>query len=149
MNAPSPIDTGDLDAIVTTVWESLFGEPAVALTPAPVTGDAVSARVDIHGGWTGSVVVTCERDVAAGLTRELLLLPADCVPDRGEVRDALGEIANIVAGNVKALLPAPAALGLPEVAEDDAPATPDGTVTAATYLATAGNLRIDLTSEAS
>ena len=32
-----------------------------------------------------------------------------------DVADALGELANVVGGNVKAVLPGPSVLGLPEV----------------------------------
>jgi CheY-specific phosphatase CheX len=146
MTPASPIASQYVDSIVSTVWESLFGESTVPTTAAPVPEEAVRASVGIHGGWTGSVVVSCRPEVATGLTRELLALPADHVPDRAEVHDALGEIANIVAGNVKSLLPDHATLGLPEVAEgpSDGAGHLDGAV-AATYLATLGPLRVDVT----
>ena len=35
--------------------------------------------------------------------------------DDEDIDDALGELANVVGGNVKAVLPGPSALGLPEV----------------------------------
>ena len=35
--------------------------------------------------------------------------------DDEDVDDALGELANVVGGNVKAVLPGPSVLGLPEV----------------------------------
>ncbi|MBM6401761.1 chemotaxis protein CheX [Phycicoccus sonneratiae] len=144
MTTASPIESAYVDSIVSTVWESLFGEPAVATAPEPVPAQAIRARVGIHGGWTGSVVVSCGPDVASDLTRELLALPADSVPGPDEVHDALGEIANIVAGNVKSLLPAHAELGLPEVADGSGQHHLDGAV-AATYLATLGPLRVDVT----
>jgi chemotaxis protein CheX len=147
MTAASPIEAAYVDSIVSTVWESLFGEPTVPTAAVPVAEEALLARVGIHGGWTGSVVVSCGPEVASGLTRELLALPAGSVPNRAEVHDALGEIANIVAGNVKSLLPSHAELGLPEVADGasrSAAGHPDGTV-AATYLATLGPLRVDVT----
>jgi hypothetical protein len=37
------------------------------------------------------------------------------VLDDEEIADALGELANVVGGNVKAVLPGPSTLGLPEV----------------------------------
>ncbi|QKE83500.1 chemotaxis protein CheX [Arthrobacter sp. NEB 688] len=145
MTDASPIEAEYLDSIVSTVWESLFGEPTVATPATPAPPDSVRARVDIHGTWSGSVVVSCTRDVASDLTRDLLALPAGLPPDADEVRDALGEIANIVAGNVKSLLPDHATLGLPEVHQDGS-AEPSGPDTvAATYLATAGNLRVAVT----
>jgi chemotaxis protein CheX len=41
--------------------------------------------------------------------------PPPEVPE-ADVRDALGEIANMIAGNVKALLPEPCSISLPAVA---------------------------------
>jgi hypothetical protein len=37
------------------------------------------------------------------------------VIDDEDIEDALGELANVVGGNVKAVLPGPSVLGLPEV----------------------------------
>ena len=37
-------------------------------------------------------------------------------PDLDDVRDALGELANMLGGNIKALLPAPSQISLPAVA---------------------------------
>jgi len=41
--------------------------------------------------------------------------PADTTPE--EVTDALGELANMIGGNVKALLPEPCRISLPAVAD--------------------------------
>ena len=43
--------------------------------------------------------------------------------DEEDVADALGELANVVGGNVKAVLPGPSVLGLPEVGTAPNPAT--------------------------
>ena len=42
-------------------------------------------------------------------------LGAGAAPDAEAVRDALGELTNILGGNLKALLPGPCHLGLPTV----------------------------------
>ncbi|MGG5257732.1 chemotaxis protein CheX [Phycicoccus avicenniae] len=150
---PAPIEAEYLDSIVTSVWESLFGEPVVVTPTADEADDAVRASVDIHGSWSGSVVVSCAPAVASGLARELLALPDDADPDTAEVHDALGEIANIVAGNVKSLLPDHAELGLPEVRQGRAAGAPAergeraDALVAATYHATAGRLRVDVTTQ--
>ena len=48
------------------------------------------------------------------LTRALLREHAPEVLEEEDVDDALGELANVVGGNVKAVLPGPSVLGLPE-----------------------------------
>ena len=44
--------------------------------------------------------------------------------DDEDVEDALGELANVVGGNVKAVLPGPSVLGLPEVGTAPEPGLP-------------------------
>jgi chemotaxis protein CheX len=46
------------------------------------------------------------------------------VLDAEDVDDALGELANVVGGNVKAVLPGPSVLGLPEVGTAPEPGLP-------------------------
>jgi chemotaxis protein CheX len=44
------------------------------------------------------------------------MFQADEAPSGEEIRDALGELTNVIGGNVKALFPGPSALSLPTVA---------------------------------
>jgi chemotaxis protein CheX len=74
----------------------------------------------VVGPWTGTVVLTTGRETAAGLTRALLGEHAPAELEDEDIVDAFGEIANVVGGNVKAALPGPSALSLPDVG--DAPA---------------------------
>ena len=50
------------------------------------------------------------------LTRALLAVPDDEAVSEADFVDAVGEIANVVGGNVKALVPDPGPLTLPQVA---------------------------------
>lgn len=119
-----------LDAIVTTVWDSLFGEPVYTasvaeVTDAPRDTPAVQAVLRITGEWAGTVALTVPAPFAAAATRDLFTLPEHEDPSPAEITDATGEIANIIAGNVKALLPEPSTLGLPVVTLlPDVPALP-------------------------
>ncbi|QIK84282.1 chemotaxis protein CheX [Sanguibacter sp. HDW7] len=82
--------------------------------------DPVSAWVDMRSeGVPGAVRtgVVAERGDVEALVRALLREPDDAVVSHEDVVDAFGEIANVVGGNVKALLPALATLSLPQVAE--------------------------------
>jgi hypothetical protein len=79
--------------------------------------DIVSSWVDVVGPWTGSVVLTTGRSTAEELSRALLRDSAPEVLEDEDVEDAFGEIANVVGGNVKAALPGPSGLSLPQVGE--------------------------------
>jgi hypothetical protein len=110
------IDEATVQSIAQEAWTALVG-PDEFLVPLPgeLPDDAVSSWVEVVGPWTGSVVLTCGRSTAEQLARCLLAEHAPPVLDADDVQDALGELANVVGGNVKAVLPGPSVLGLPEV----------------------------------
>ena len=68
----------------------------------------------VDGAWHGAIVVRCPLALASLVTAAMFQSDKD--PTFEEVCDALGELTNMVAGNVKALLPQPSVLSLPTVA---------------------------------
>ena len=93
----------------------------------PMDGHDVAAWVDVRGPWHGRASLETSRPAAVDLARALLRLPATAPVTDDDLDDALGEVANVVGGNVKALLPHAGSLGLPRVAAalpDDGPAHP-------------------------
>jgi chemotaxis protein CheX len=122
---PELIDEATVEAIAGEAWVALVGEDEVLVPlPGDLPAETVSAWVDVVGPWTGSVVLTTGRETAAGLTRALLGDHAPAELDDEDVADAFGEIANVVGGNVKAALPGPSALSLPELGEAPAVRNP-------------------------
>ena len=112
------IDEGTIESIAQEAWISLVGEDEYLLpVPGELAGDVLSSWVDVVGPWTGSVVLTTGRQTAADLTLALLGPAAPELLEHEDVVDAFGEIANVVGGNVKAALPGPSGLSLPEVGE--------------------------------
>lgn len=110
------IDEATVEAIAGEAWIALVGEDELLVpVPGDLPADTLSAWVDVVGPWTGSVVLTTGRQTAADLTRALLREAAPELLDHEDVADAFGEIANVVGGNVKAALPGPSTLGLPQV----------------------------------
>jgi chemotaxis protein CheX len=119
------IDVATIQAIADEAWLALLGEDEVLVPlPGEPAGDAVSGWVEIVGPWTGAVVLTCGDTTAQRLARHLLREHAPEVLDEEDVADALGELANVVGGNVKAALPGPSVLGLPEVGTAPTPHDP-------------------------
>ena len=82
----------------------------------PELEDGVVAWVDLHGPWPGRAELTTSGATANDLTRALLGLRDDEVVTSLDLVDAFGEVANVVGGNVKSLLPLQGSLGLPQVA---------------------------------
>jgi chemotaxis protein CheX len=126
---PELIDEATVQSIAEDAWIALVGEDEI-LVPIPVDlpGNVLSSWVDVVGPWTGSVVLTTGRQTAADLCRALLRDHAPELLEHEDVADAFGEIANVVGGNVKAALPGPSALGLPEVGDGPAVRNPQDVV---------------------
>ena len=94
--------------------EVLVRERAEVLFP----DEPVYAWVDMTREGEAAVVRTSVRMDASGtnaLARALLRMDADEVVSPEDLVDAFGEVANVVGGNVKSLLPEQAMLSLPTV----------------------------------
>lgn len=97
--------------ITENVWTGFLEIPLSRAEGTPPVCDC-AASIRIEGAWNGSVVVACSRGLAQRLAEAMFL--ADDQEVREALRaDALCEIANIIGGNVKSLLPSPSRLGLP------------------------------------
>jgi chemotaxis protein CheX len=103
----------DLLAIAGDMWSSYLGDEPVPGVPGYVSPE-LCATVSIVGGWSGVVVVGASERGAALVGSALLQLPVDELAP-GDVDDALGELANIIGGNVKSVMPGPSSLSLPVV----------------------------------
>jgi chemotaxis protein CheX len=122
------LDEATLQGIVEEAWLALVGDDEFLLPmPGGLPDDAVSSWVEVVGPWTGSVVLTASRSTAEQLARCLLKEHAPPVLDDEDIEDALGELANVVGGNVKGVLPGPSVLGLPEIGVAPEPGEPADT----------------------
>jgi chemotaxis protein CheX len=109
------LDAATVQRIADDVWISLVGDGEVLVPlPVPAPAETISAWVQITGPWCGAVVVTCDQPTAVALTECLLRARPPVVIEQDDVEDALGELANVLGGNVKSLLPEPSSLGLPQ-----------------------------------
>lgn len=134
MTAAFDIDESMVTEIVGDVFTGLFGERYERPWAQPVGEPLpVSARVTVSGGWDGTVVFACTEPFALTAASELLGIGAEEVVEE-DLRDVVGEFANVIGGNVKSVMPGPSALSIPQASLDGA-ATPDGAVEA---------LRVDL-----
>lgn len=101
-----------------TVWETFLALPIEQVDdPAePKDGEeTVSACVHISGEWNGSVILSCSATLATTVAGAMFELEADEV-DEELLHDAMGEVANMIGGNVKGLVPGPSQLSIPAVA---------------------------------
>lgn len=86
------------------------------LKASPPTPGTLTASVHFAGEWKGAVLLQCKPAQAFVFTSRLI---AGIRPVRvdADVRDALGELANMLGGNLKSVLPPGVALSMPSVVE--------------------------------
>ena len=109
----------DLLAIAGDLWTSYLGSEPGPSVPGLGRPAEVTASVSIAGTWNGVVVISMSTASATQVGSALLQLePADLEP--ADIDDAVGELVNIVGGNVKSVLPGPSSLSLPLVAHGSA-----------------------------
>lgn len=107
----------ELQEIVELVWATVLGDAVPPVESVEADGAPESchaAELEICGAWNG--VFTLEGDCAFA-ERLAAALFGTAGSDAAEQLEALCEVANMLAGNAKALLPGPSVLGLPEVRE--------------------------------
>ena len=104
-----------LDRIARTVWTTALG-----LQIGRVPGDPLpfweqpplSASIDIRGEWNGTLLLSAPEALIRRFAR-ILFGPEPAELGRAELEDTLGELVNIIGGNLKSCLPPPCQLSLP------------------------------------
>ncbi|MFC7528136.1 chemotaxis protein CheX [Actinoplanes sp. GCM10030250] len=117
MSVEVEVDENDLAEMVEQVWEAYLDPEGV--NPLIPTYDEnqpseVHSSVSITGSWNGHIVYASSRTAAQRAAAAFLAMELEEVSDE-DISDTLGELANIVGGNVKAMLPPGAQLSLPQV----------------------------------
>jgi chemotaxis protein CheX len=148
-----PLHEEDIIAITAQVWSSFLGVELSAVPPqdAELVGPVLVAQVRMTGAWNGRVLLRCSAAHAAAAAVCMFSTSPGAASDL-EARDALGELANVVAGNVKSLLPAPSALSMPVVTAVEPPAGEGvpgaGAAHHVAFVAPAGGLHVIVWEEA-
>jgi len=107
--------------VLAEIVESIFSTMLdLKVSPAEVSlpphADRLTASVFLEGSWNGAVSIECSRQVACSFAGRLLAMdPPEAVND--EVRDAFGELANMIAGNVKSAIAADSRISMPSVVD--------------------------------
>lgn len=107
--------------ITQNIWESILGlEVRRARDVAPLTQStrerSLTGCVQLAGAWEGSVFLYCSEALAGEVAATMFGTSPETLRN-GDVEDALGELTNMVAGNLKIVLPRPCQLSLPAVVE--------------------------------
>jgi len=117
MSVEVAVNANDLAELVEQVWVSYLDPEGIdPLIPTDFEEQPsdVHSSVSITGSWTGRIVYASSTVAAKRAAAAFLAMSVDAVSPE-DVADVLGELANIVGGNVKAMLPPGASLSLPQV----------------------------------
>jgi chemotaxis protein CheX len=82
----------------------------------PASRQAVNSAIYLAGGWRGAVLIEFGPNLAFAVAARLMGIPPPVSID-DDVRDTVGELANIITGNLKPLLPPETTVSMPSVAE--------------------------------
>lgn len=99
-----------VEELTRTVLETVCGRVAHPHSVRPAAPS--SYAVDVHGVWSGTIWLEIEPSLAVQLAAAMLDDHA-AAPD--DIRDAMCELANVIGGNLKGLLPGPSTLSVPRV----------------------------------
>ncbi len=103
-------------SVVRTVWSTQLGIE-IDDTDAPMTlsgAPTMTAAIHISGDFSGGIRLECSRALIRRAASIMFDLPEEQLNDDDE-RDVVGELTNVVAGNIKALIPGCNAISLPTI----------------------------------
>lgn len=119
MNAIFPIEPyrAGIVEITQTVFETMLGTTAHPVAEViDKVPPALTAAVYYAGDWKGALLLQCSLEQAIDWTSRLMSLPPSPALN-DDVKDGLGELAIVLAGNLKAILPRGVGLSIPSVVE--------------------------------
>jgi chemotaxis protein CheX len=110
---------GALADVVERAWTSTAGLPVKRSDTARASEmqeTLVRGCLHIRGAWQGVVVLEGSSEIARQAAAGMFGMESELLSDE-EIRDAWGEITNIVGGNISRFLPEPCQLSTPAVEE--------------------------------
>lgn len=113
----------DFRQIIEAVWTSILGLETPFQTGPVQEGDdkdLIGCCVHISGAWDGLIVLECSESLLRHAAAVMFGTAPDTV-DSVSMKDALGEITNMIGGNIKSLLPEPCYVSLPSPTQGVAP----------------------------
>ena len=120
MSSAAEVIECELPRVMNDVSLAILGETRDLEAPLIEGEQRLSCTVGIHGDFEGEVVVTATFGLAALFATRMFEGDLAGPPTPRDALDALREVSNIVAGNLKPLLGDHNTLGLPEELATDA-----------------------------
>lgn len=111
----------EITQFIKSIWSAIL-ELEVERSSEPYTisekENTLIGCVHITGGWSGTVALQCPFSFARKAAA-IMFSKKESEADMSEIKDALGELANMAGGNIKSLFTGQCYLSLPTVAVTD------------------------------
>jgi hypothetical protein len=107
-----------LHELIVDIWKTALELPLARVDDAPDEPGLKTCTAVVHltGAFRGSVALTAAVPLATECSARMFQTSADKL-SAAEVQDSWGEMCNMVAGNLKALVKKPSVISLPTVME--------------------------------
>jgi CheY-specific phosphatase CheX len=108
----------EINETVRDLFETMLGtqaQPCEESLPQS-QDDSITAIIAFAGSWRGDLLLECRRNQAFIFTQRFLQIE-DLDPQSEDVTSTVAEMSNIIAGNLKVVLPAGVNMGTPSVVE--------------------------------
>ena len=114
-----PIVESDIYQITESIWELMLGMPVARqheAGPADARDDSITGCIQITGAWEVTVLMECSTELARKATARMFDKAAHEVKAE-DIRDAVGELTNMIGGAFKSLIPGTCFLSMPILRE--------------------------------
>jgi chemotaxis protein CheX len=111
-----PVTSADVGQFISEIWQIMLNCDVEPVNKSQFENRlSLMSCVQITGAWSGSASLEMSKNQARRVAARMMSLDEfdESLPDLAH--DALGELANMFGGNVKAILPPPCYLSLPVV----------------------------------
>lgn len=99
----SPLSSELIASLVSLAWSTFVGDDAEEVQPSRIDGAVISASIAIGGPWSATVLLFCNRSLALSCAASVLGADPKTLQDE-DVHDVMGELANIIGGNLKGIV---------------------------------------------
>ncbi len=109
----------DICQITENIWELMLGLPVVRQDeagPAEARDDVITGCIWITGAWEVTVLMECSSELARQATARMFDKAAPEV-EADDIRDAVGELTNMIGGGFKSMMPGSCFLSMPLLLE--------------------------------
>lgn len=110
----------EINTITESIWSAVLGielEPGTPFLNTHSYDPVITGSISIQGEWNGIIRLHCTAKVARLAASKMFDCPIESVTNE-DLCDVVGELTNMISGNIKPLLPGPNLLSLPTIETD-------------------------------